>query len=224
MRKQIIIGMASLPEREQCLRDAVISLHDQCDVIHIGLNNYKSIPKWMESFEKVNCYLLDNSLGDAAKFYKIEESNGYYFGCDDDLIYPEYYCKNLIDKCDKYKAVVGYHGVKMSRPITSYYKNRTTIHCLHPNISDTEVDLLGSGACCFDTEVLRVKLSDFKARNMSDIWLADIAKKQGVKAVCIERKNGITYNEKMEDKWTIFDHFRKEKDDIQTKIVQAWKV
>lgn len=221
--KQKVVGIASLPDRVECLEETIFSLYDQVDKIIVGLNNYTEIPVFL-SMRKIESYLLDNSLGDAAKFYKIDEyNNDYYFACDDDIIYPNDYCEVLIKKCDKYKSVIGLHGVNVIKPVTSYYKNRRVFHGFNPLSSDVEVDLVATSSCVIDTSILKVRLSDFPIPNMADIWLGDLCKKQNIKSYAIERgSNWLKYSEFMTDKWTIYDDFKSKKDYEQTKIVSKW--
>lgn len=221
--RQKVVGIASLPDRVGCLEETIFSLYDQVDKIIVGLNNYTEIPVFL-GMRKIESYLLDNSLGDAAKFYKIDEyNNDYYFACDDDIIYPNDYCEVLIKKCDKYKSVIGLHGVNVIKPVTSYYKNRRVFHGFNPLSSDVEVDLVATSSCVIDTSVLKVRLSDFPIPNMADIWLGDLCKKQNIKSYAIERgSNWLKYSEFMADKWTIYDDYKSKKDYEQTKIVSKW--
>lgn len=224
--KKIIVGIASVPDRIKCLRDTIDSLYDQCDTIIVGLNNYTEIPDFLNK-TKIKTYLLDNSLGDAAKFYKIQDyKNSYYFSVDDDLLYPPDYTSVLIEKVKQHKGIVGLHGIIMLHPIKTYYSSRKVFHWKKGLENDTIVDVLGTGCCCFDTEQLQINISDFKVPNMADVWLADLAKKQNIKCVSIARKiNWIRYNQKMvSDKIkTIFsDYSRTKNDKIQTEIVKKW--
>jgi len=225
--KQRIVGIASLPERVDCLKDTINSLLPQCDKIILALNNYSEIPDFAKH-EKIETYLLDNTLGDAAKFYKVEEyPNDYYFCADDDLIYPPNFTSTLIDNVNKYKSIIGLHGIIMIHPVQSYYRSRKVFHGLYPLNTDIEVDLVATCSCCFDTEQLKVSLSDFKKPNMADVWLADVAKKQKIKSIAISRgDNWVIYNKKMIDNKldTIFDEYvRTKKDEMQTKIAYNWK-
>jgi hypothetical protein len=224
--KKIIIGIASVPQRVECLKDTIESLLPQCDKIILGLNNYVEAPNFT-IHEKIEVHLLDNSLGDAAKFYKIDENNDvYYLTCDDDLIYPNDYVKYLISKTQQYNVPVGLHGAIIKRPVTSMYKNRQVLHFNSDVDSDTIVDYIGTGTLCYDTSKLNVKLSDFKIPNMADIWFGDIMNKNKVKPVVVtHRKHYITYNPKMveQDIPTIYGDFVKSKNDsVQTSIVKKW--
>jgi hypothetical protein len=226
MNKSTIVGIASLPERIECLKDTVNSLLPQVDKIIVGLNNYKDIPTFL-NHPKIEAYLLDNSLGDAAKFYKVDDyKDSYYLACDDDLIYPSNYVEYLISKCNQYKSPVGLHGAIMHHPVTSMYFNRTVFHCLEDVSTDTLVDYLGTGALCFDTKKTPIKLSDFKLPNMADIWFGDMMKKNKIKPYVLKHnKNFLTYNQKMVDNKinTIFDDYVKTSDDRQqTSVVREW--
>jgi hypothetical protein len=224
--KKIIIGIASVPERIDCLKDTIESLIPQCDKIILGLNNYKEIPNFTIN-EKIEVNLLDNSLGDAAKFYKIEDNKDvYYLTCDDDLIYPKDYVNYLIDKTKKYNVPVGLHGAIIKKPVKSMYKDRHVLHFNNTVEVDTIVDYVGTGTMCYDTSKLNIKLSDFKVPNMADIWFGDIMNKNQIKPIVVAHEEGyLTYNPKMlkQNITTIYDEFIKNKNDnIQTSIVNNW--
>lgn len=221
--KQKIVGIASLPDRVECLEKTIHSLYDQVDKIIVGLNNYKEIPFFLK-LQKIDSYLLDNTLGDAAKFYKIDDyQNHYYFACDDDIIYPSNYCEILIEKSKKYNSIVGLHGVNVIKPVKSYYKNREVYHGFNNLKSDIEVDLVATSSCLIDTSILKISLKNFPIPNMADIWLADTAKKQNIKSYSIQRGDRwLVYCKEMENKWTIYDDFKNKKDYEQTKIVSEW--
>ncbi len=222
--KKKIVGIASLPDRIECLEKTIYSLYDQVDKLILGLNNYSDIPDFL-NMKKIEVYMLDNSLGDAAKFYKIDDyTNDYYFACDDDIIYPDDYCNVLIEKSDYYKSVIGLHGVNIIKPVHSYYKNRKVFHGFSELHKDIEVDLVATSSCLIDTSILKIKLSDFPIPNMADIWLGDLCKRQNVKSYSIKRNsNWLKYCNDMSDKWTIYDDFKNKKDNEQTKIVSQWK-
>jgi hypothetical protein len=225
--KDIIIGIASLPERIYCLKDTLESLLPQCDKIILGLNNYENKPDFTIN-DKIETYLLDNSLGDAAKFLKVDDfKNVYYLSCDDDLIYPKDYVKYMVNKVNKYKVPVGLHGAIIKHPITSMYRSREVFHYANEVNNDVTVDYLGTGTLCYDTSKLTVKLSDFKHPNMADIWFGDIMYSNNIKPIVVSHKsNYLTYNQKMNINKidTIFDQFiRNRNDEIQTEIVKKWK-
>jgi hypothetical protein len=226
MSKKIIVGIASLPERIDCLMDTINSIYDHVDKIIVGLNNYKYVPSFLQR-DKIESHILDNSLGDAAKFYKVDEyKNHYYFACDDDLIYPKDYFSHMIEKADQYHVPVGLHGVIFKHPIRSMYQDRNVYHCLHTLKSDLVVDYIATCAMCIDTSKLSISLKDFKHANMADIWVGDVMNRKNIKPVVISHdKNWLTYNQKMVDGkiHTIWDEWTITKNDkIQTDIVNTW--
>lgn len=219
--KKKIVGIASLPERKDCLKDTINSLYNQVDKIIVGLNNYKEIPEFLKR-DKIESYLLDNSLGDAAKFYKVDDYKGhYYFACDDDLIYK----KNFIERLMMSESFVcGVHGSIIKHPCNNYYKDRIVLHSLSALENDTEVDVIGTGCCKIDLEVLNLSLSDFKTPNKADIYLSNICKEQNVKMVSVSRKSNefFVYNPKMENKYTIYDDLSKKETPIHCEIIKKW--
>jgi hypothetical protein len=224
--KKKIIGIASLPERIECLKDTINSLLPQCDKIILGLNNYTSIPEFVIN-PKIESYILDNKLGDAAKFYKVQDYiNDYYLTCDDDIIYPNDYVDYMIYKTNEYEKPVGLHGATIQHPITSMYTNRKVYHFLDDINEDVEVDYVGTGLMCYDTKKLKVHINDFKHANMADIWFGDIMYKNKIKPIVVAHKqNYVTYNKKMvENKInTIFKEYVITRNDkIQTDVVKKW--
>jgi len=217
-----VVGIASLPEREECLRDTVNSLYNQVDKIIVGLNNYKEVPSFLKK-EKIESYLLDNSLGDAAKFYKVDEYKGhFYFACDDDLIYKKNYIEHLLKNNN---PVIGIHASIIKYPCKNYYKDRIVLHSNSALDKDTEVDVIGTGCCRIDLEVLDLKLKDFKTPNKADIYLSDICKKQNVKMISIARKakEFFIYNPKMKNKYTIYDDLHSKETPIHCEIIKKWE-
>jgi len=108
-------NIATLPAREIQLARTVKSLYNQVDYINIWLNDYDKVPSWL-SDSKISTQ-LSNNIGDMGKFlFKID---GYYFSCDDDIIYPPDYVKILKDRLDG--NIVTIHGKNFKTPCKSYY-------------------------------------------------------------------------------------------------------
>lgn len=219
--KLIIVGIASLPERVECLKDTINSLYNQVDKIIVGLNNYKEVPEFLKR-EKIECYLLDNSLGDAAKFYKVDDYKGHwYFACDDDLIYRRGFIERMILNEN---PVTGVHGVDIKHPCDNYYRDRVVYHGNSALEQDTPVDIVATCACKIDLEVVDLSLSDFPTPNMADIYLADACHKQGIKPISLSRsENGFyIYNPKMQNKYTIWDELHNKPTPIHCEVIKGW--
>jgi len=114
---EIIIGMASMPEREASLREAVTVLAPQCDKMMVCLNNYATVPAWMDDYTNVQCYvtgahseLRDMKAG--GKMLWCGALDAYYLTCDDDIGYARDYVARMVDAIERYdrQAVVCVHG------------------------------------------------------------------------------------------------------------------
>jgi hypothetical protein len=220
--KLVIAGMASLPERVDCLKDAVNSIIKQVDKLIVGLNNYKEIPEFL-NHPKIEVHLLNNEYGDASKFYKVDNYKGhFYIALDDDLIYK----KDFVERMLLHPApVTGVHGVNIKYPCNNYYRDRIVYHGNEPLAEDLEVDVIATCACKIDLEVVDLSLADFPTPNMCDVYLGDALKKQGIKPVSMKReRNGFyIYNPKMQDKYTIYDELHNKPTPIHCEIIQKWK-
>jgi len=175
----IAVGIASLNTREKQLIKTVESLVDQVDIIYICLNNYTSNP--FQDHPKVKAVISDNRFGDAGKFLFLEEFEGYYFSCDDDIQYNENYIQDTIKEVDKY-GVVSYHGRSfVSFPIDSYYKSPAIRNRCLDSYSYTEpIQIAGTGVMAFDTSKFKPPFNIFKKSNMSDIWISCYAKENNI--------------------------------------------
>jgi hypothetical protein len=176
----ITAQLASIPEREASLKLTVDSLRPQVDKLLVALNGYDCVPCFLNNGEFV---CLDNSKGDAAKFFDIEYLSGYIFTCDDDIIYPANYCEYMISKIKEYRSIVTLHGRVFPRPYIGY-KVGESLHCLRSVVKDTLVDLGGTGVMAWHSDLLKVRYSDFPAPNMADVWMAKLAHEQDVSIVC----------------------------------------
>ena len=201
--------IASLPDREVSLWLAVDSLYNQVDHIYVALNNYETKPKFLDDC-RITSVLLDNSTGDAAKFYFIQRANGYAIICDDDLIYPGTYVQDMIRGINKHKCIVTLHGRSfLNKPILDYYQSATNKYrCLDNVVSDVKVDVGGTGVMAFHTGMVKVRYSDFKAPNMADIWMAKIAHDQNVPIMVLAHDKG--YLLYTPPKNTIYDNCSKD--------------
>lgn len=200
------IQIATLPNRVDLLEKTVESLYNQVDTINIMLNGHEKVPECCKK-PKINTVILDNSTGDAAKFYGIERLKGLVFTCDDDLIYPKEYINHLENKLKeyKYKHILSCHGRTMNKkPVKSYHRDRKeAFRCLYDVNQDSFVDVAGTGCMAFHTDTVKVRYTDFQHPNMADIWMAKVCYEQQVKQLVIKHKEGwIKY---MEPPNTIFD-------------------
>lgn len=214
-----IVSVASYNRMESLLK-TVESIYNQCDELNIFLNDfYGEIPQRFLD-DKINIYFSDNRFGDALKFARLKDSDGYYLTIDDDLIYPENYVDYMVARCKEYsnQRVVTLHGKKFqSFPIQSYYKSHSEYyHCLQPMRKNVLVQFGGTGVMCFHTSLMKIPFHFFKLPNMADIWVGKYCKENNIEMICITHpKDFLKYQEQ---KTTIYDTFSKN-DKKQTFIV-----
>lgn len=197
----ITAHIASLPERVDTLKKTVEGLSPQVDYIYVSLNNYTKVPQFLKKKHIVPA-LCDNTLGDAAKFLRVEDVHGYIFVCDDDIIYPGNYVDYMINKIELHGAVVSLLGkVYGERPVRSFRVSYTEIYrCLSDVVGDHVVDVCGTGAMAYHSDDVSVSIDDFPMRNMADIWMSRIAKEHGVKMVAVEHDCDFVQHVKYEDR------------------------
>jgi hypothetical protein len=209
--------IASIPEREQMLERTVRSLRNQVDEIRVSLNDYKHVPRFLN---KKECIILDNSMGDAAKFYFADKFEGYIFTCDDDLIYPKNYVRYMIQGIKRYNSVVTLHGRKYSRPVIGFQEAFTGYPCLGDVIQDIEVDVGGDGVMAYHTDLINFFYDEFKSKNMSQLWVAKKCKEHGIKIMVLAHKTGCLQYQY--PKWTIWDEANKEGFKEQTELLKTF--
>jgi hypothetical protein len=213
-------------KRDACLFKTIDSIYNQADVINIALNSHKEVPDRLLNDAKINCFITDNSIGDGFKFYKLEESDGYFFTIDDDLIYPKNYAEYLIEKFEYYKRkfIVSLHGRNfLQHPVQSYYRSQhENYRCLGTVLNDVMVELGGTGVMMFHTDLLKFSYKDILYANMGDIWLAKFAHKKNVKIICLKHDEKYLDYQSEVGNDTIFDK-NAYNDNVQTELVNKIK-
>lgn len=182
----VTVQIASIPDREKLLQKTIASLIDQVDQVNIMLNNYLYTPNFCYH-AKIKVYHLDNSKGDAAKFYGLKNISGYIFTCDDDLLYPKDYVKTMIFKLEEWKneVILTNHGRIMNeKPVRNSYTDRKqAFHCLKDVFSEVILHIGGTGVMAWHSEAFFPDIDAIDQKNMGDIWVAKFAHEQGVKIV-----------------------------------------
>jgi len=190
---EIHCGLASYPARINALEQAVESIIGQVDFLHVYLNDYNEIPRFLKK-NKIGVYLSgehSGNLGDAGKFFKSGQTRGYYLSIDDDLVYPKDYVWRIVRRIEHYGrlAVVGVHGKIMKPEVRSFYRDKAVFHhCLTGLKKDQIVHVLGTGTTGFHTDTIRVSARDFKRPNMADVWLAILGQQQNKPFIAIARE------------------------------------
>lgn len=193
--ERIVIGIATIPERERFLESVIKSLYNQADEINVWLNKYQTIPKYLLNDPKIRPILLDNSTGDAAKYFFVHEVYGYYITCDDDLLYPPDYVATLIkwiNHIGKDKCIVGSHGHNFKKFVWQFNPEKDISHYYYFNdlVSPLPIKthIVGTGTAAFHTDALQLHYQDFAIPNKADEQMAVICKMQDVQPYVIPHK------------------------------------
>lgn len=206
----IFVGIAAIPERETALKQTIASLINQAPRIGVYLNGWKRIPDFLRHEKIEIAGFHDADLGDVGKFHWVDNHDGLYFTCDDDLVYPPDYIKRTAAKLKEhnYRAAVGWHGSLIKEPFVNYYdgaSRRVFVFSAHRPV-DTPVHILGTGCCAFHTRELSIKKSDFVHPNMADIFFSIKGQEQNLPFIVIKHeKNEITEVEGSKES-SIFAH------------------
>ncbi len=219
MDGHITAQIASLPAREDTLGKTVSSLLPQVDRIFVALNGYAFIPEFLDN-PKIEAVIMDNSLGDAAKFHDVDKRDGYILTCDDDLIYPQGYARYMIDGVNRHCGIVSLLGKRYDdRPIKSFRTGYTAIYrCLTRVLIDQVVHVGGTGAMAFYSEHVKISVVDFSKPNMADIWMAKIAHEQGVTITALAHP--AKYVKHYTHPWRIWSHDGR--DEYQTEVLNSF--
>lgn len=214
-----IVGIASIPSRQDALKRTLISLVGQVDEIHVVLNGYHELPSF--KFPNVTYYLDPGTAGDANKFKFVQDFQGYYFSCDDDITYPPDYVDTMIKKINEYgrNCYITCHGrVVPDNKIKHFYNDTKQYHFMLRQQVDIPVHIPGTGVGAFHTDTLMVKFEDFKEPNMADIWVGLLCQEQNVGCISIKRTQGWLRGQTIPQDTPIFER-AKNHDTIQVGLV-----
>jgi hypothetical protein len=215
-----IAQVASLPARVETLEKTINSLLPQVDMIFVALNGHDMVPPFLHH-DKIVHALMDNSLGDAAKFYDVDQRNGYVLTCDDDLVYPPDYAQYMIDGVKRHGGIVSLLGKRYdNRPICSFRSGYTKLYKALTNVpEDHVVHLGGTGVMAFHTDDFKVTMDMFEKPNMADIWIGKAAAEQGVKITALAHPARYVGHDRYSDR--IWITMRKE-DGYQTEVLNSF--
>lgn len=146
---KVYAHMATMPGREQAVRDAVESIRHQVTRVYVN-RNPGEYSEPFESYENVTVRTMQRDYGDAAKFASLGNAiDSLAFVCDDDLIYPPDIIERLRANLDGY-SVIGVHGRKfLSVPVISYYRDRSIRHRGLDSSPGGVVDVIATCAVLF---------------------------------------------------------------------------
>lgn len=211
-----VCAIATMPGRELFLENTLKSLEGQFDEIHVYDNGKEKI-----------------DLTDNGKFYflQFQKRPCYYFSCDDDIIYPKTYAKDLIQEIERTKSIVTLHGRKLGLKCNTYYRNPSNIcfHCKSEQTNREVLDVAGTGVTAFRTDYFNpAEIYKIKHKRMADLVFSLEAKEQGKQIVLMPHKENYLKVQNVPEENTIFGQETNKRDieqsQLQNKIIMAKSV
>lgn len=188
-----IVGIASIPTRENGLLTVLENLSPQVDKIYVWLNGYKNIPK--TPYNNIEFITSEKNIGALAKLKildHVKEKDFYYFTCDDDIIYPknyiEYFRRNYISN-----TIISAHGKYFNDfPIKSYKGGDVKRLYFGGEVKKLEkTHIPGTGVCLMDSNIARkIPYNSFTTHNMLDVWVGCWAHTHDIKQYVIPHPPG----------------------------------
>ena len=182
--------MATIPGREQACKEAVASIINQVDELHVHFNDPND---------------PENDFGDAAKFKALElcKPGDIYVSLDDDLIYPEYTVVRMVDFILRKNEELGltlstvaacYHGRTLANyPASNYYTDRTSVRVriLGSLDAPARVEVPGTGCMAYRVANRPFDVMEaFERKDSADIAIAALMKEEGIEAWALPHQAG----------------------------------
>jgi len=187
----VIAHIATIPERENSLRQVIASVSPQVDKTYVSMNGYQVKPDWLRMERNVFTELLDNSLGDGAKWLHVNDEPAICFFLDDDLVVAHNYVKYMFYGLEKHGSAVSLHGRKYVKPVKSFRRNFTANYrCLGNVANDEQVQLLGTGCMAFDNRQVKLDSSVFEYRLMADVLFSRFCVTNNIAMTVLSHKAG----------------------------------
>jgi len=183
--------IASIPSREELLKQVLASVVPYVDRTFVALNNYQGVPSWLYNMATVTARCFDNKLGDAYKFAFINEVKGMVLVTDDDLLWSPVAINNLQAKVYQYNCPCIYHGKIYTLPFKGFKHFSGNYRCLGSTVGDHPVQIIGTGTLMFNTNMVKLSADSFPYPNMADVLFSREAILQGVKLMAVEHKAGV---------------------------------
>lgn len=201
---KIVVGIATMPGREPYLKKTVASLFDQVDEVRVYHNGHRDV-----------------DYTDNAKFYFLQEYSEpiYYLTCDDDIIYPPTYVRDMIDGIERTGGIVTLHGRFLRRMGVSYYRGgHRAFRCSGHVNRDVKIHVGGSGVMAFRTDYFNpAAIYKDERKCMADLIVSLAAAKFKRRITVLAHKANYIQVQQIPRGQTIFDQHRG-KDAIQSKV------
>lgn len=200
----VVALMTTYPPRYEMAVRAMKKMSKQVDHLYCYVNgngrNHEH-PDWRKRTPSNVTTLLASeevgNIGDVGKFYPLKYVSGkaHVLLIDDDIRYPDDYAETMgswVERFDR-EHVVGVHACDLpERNVDSYYDEGqlNKVHFAEPLEEPRVVHLLGTGTVAFWSERIHIRISDFFAQNMSDIYFARYCQRKEIAMIAVPRQRG----------------------------------
>ena len=187
---EILVSLATIPGREESLKETLASLLPQVGKVHVYLNGFSEVPVFLVD-DQVIAH-IGPDIGDVGKFFWCDDATGFCLTVDDDIVYPPNYVEAMVNQVERFgrKACVGVHGAVLTHvPVNDYYADRQVFHFRDSLTRGRPVHILGTGTLCWHASTLELSVADFPSPNMADVWFALNAQRNAVPLVSVPRSH-----------------------------------
>ncbi len=187
----ITCHIASIYGRENSLHKTVNSIINQVDKVYVMLNDYPSIPRWLED-GKIHAELLLNELGDGAKWLHCWDEPSVCVCVDDDLILPYDFIDTLRRGMALFGGAISAHGKRYDKlPIEHYRRNFTANYrCLNAVAQSSPCHIIGTGVLMFDNQQVKFDSSLYEYKNIADVLFSRLCIQQGILMTVLAHRVG----------------------------------
>lgn len=217
----ITCHIATIPAREQSLKQVLNAILPQVDKTYVSLNAYQVCPDWLYTKHNVKYEICDNSLTDGAKWLHVNDEPGICVVLDDDLIVSNNFVCYLLTGLTRYGGAISLHGkTYANRPIARYRRSYTgNYRCLGNVVNDVRVDVLGTGCTIFSNVEVKLDDSVFEYSDMADVLFSRFCTYNKIPMTVLKHKAGqyLRYLPQVDTLWR-----RTNDDRIQTEICNTF--
>lgn len=185
----IVAHVATYPARAALLAANIAHLRALFPRVEVCLNDYRSVPEFLQGDERVSAFIPDTDLMDAGKFAGGTGAARLHFLVDDDLRYPDDYVTRMVAHAHAQgvPAVVGVHGVDYRFWYRGGARGRRVFHFRAALDSSREVDALGTGTVLVAGIGLPPLAYMQDAAGFVDIRFARWCAEQRLPRICVSR-------------------------------------
>lgn len=186
-------SLAAYPVRIHALEQCVVSLLAQVDSLHVFLNDFQTIPSFLDH-EKIYVTRSDDfgKLGECGKYYWSDDLEGYHLICSDSMVYPPDYASTLIEAIESYgrRSVVACGGYVFKFPFNGFEQDTDIFEETPEKPAAFPVNALRDRALAYHTDTIRISRHFFYQPELSDLWFSIAALEQRVPMICLSTPAG----------------------------------